>query len=326
MWWLWYWICSIWKKLPNLTAFCVFSRRKCCCCFTVLEKNNEKIIKLTPPNGLPVLEQGDFAGGSLMAGAEVPSLEGGREVNVEDLSHGSLEMEDWKWRMYFCWGGVFYDQRNMCYFFLGKNVRAKVKDSGNSKLGSVSEYRLLHMILVIGWIYERGVYNVLKAMDGRTLVKKRQMRRDLMIIDKPHEFQQFQSRKESSWQDLLSWILTYPRYCIGIFEDDRFSELPEIAEIGWDMFSRWKTKSDTENKLWEMVIEIKQVTNCVAVCFEFVGKVPNIPKTLEKISWGCHVQQEAHQARHQSTSWLRYVSLQIHHSFHSTCLKKPSIT
>ena len=49
--------------------------------------------------------------------------------------------------MYFCWGGVFYDQRNMCYFFLGKNVRAKVKDSGNSKLGSVSEYRLLHMIL-----------------------------------------------------------------------------------------------------------------------------------------------------------------------------------
>ena len=29
-----------------------------------------------------------------MAGAEVPSLEGGREVNVEDLSHGSLEMED----------------------------------------------------------------------------------------------------------------------------------------------------------------------------------------------------------------------------------------
>ena len=29
-----------------------------------------------------------------MAGAEVPSLEGGREVNVEDLSPGSLEMED----------------------------------------------------------------------------------------------------------------------------------------------------------------------------------------------------------------------------------------
>jgi len=38
--------------------------------------------------------KGDFAGGSLMAGAEVPSLEGGREVNVEDLSPGSLEMED----------------------------------------------------------------------------------------------------------------------------------------------------------------------------------------------------------------------------------------
>lgn len=85
--------------------------------------------------------KGDFAGGSLMAGAEVPSLEGGREVNVEDLSPGSLEMEDWKWRIYFFFGEVFfYDQKKLCVLVLGKkDAGGKWKILKIPKLGSVCE-------------------------------------------------------------------------------------------------------------------------------------------------------------------------------------------
>lgn len=102
-----------------------------------------------------------------------------------------------------------------------------------------------------------------------------------------------------------NWHIPFP---IGIFEDDRFSELPKI---GWKMFSGWKKvrnptlKISTAERWW---LRSKKKSLIVSQCFfECFGKVPNIPKTLEKISWGCHVQQEAHQARHQSTSWLRYL-------------------
>lgn len=85
--------------------------------------------------------KGDFAGGSLMAGAEVPSLEGGREVNVEDLSPGSLEMEDWKWRIYLFFGEVFfYDQKKCVFLYWGKKTPGgKWKILKIPKLGSVCE-------------------------------------------------------------------------------------------------------------------------------------------------------------------------------------------
>ena len=84
--------------------------------------------------------KGDFAGGSLMAGAEVPSLEGGREVNVEDLSPGSLEMEDWKWRIenggfiFFSGRCFFMTKKNLCSCIGEKRRRGEVKDSENSKI------------------------------------------------------------------------------------------------------------------------------------------------------------------------------------------------